>query len=190
LSPSSLPIWCAVLATALVGAAAITDLRWRRIPNVLTFGAFGSALAIRIAFQGWAGLGLALGGAFLAPLLLLAMHGGKGLGMGDLKLAGAVGAIFGPVLAITMILISAVAGGVMAVTVLTMRGGGLTQLFDVLLIGVPFMRKRRGRGDAPVSVTMPYGVAIAAGTLLTLAVSSWIGQEAWFLSFAGIAGSL
>jgi prepilin peptidase CpaA len=193
MSYSSLPIWCAALTTALVGTAMITDLRWRRIPNVLTFGAFGSALAIRIAFQGWAGLGLALGGAFLAPLLLLAMHGGKGLGMGDLKLAGAVGAIFGPVLAITMILISAVAGGVMAVTILTMRGGGLAQLFSTFLIGLPFTRKWRANGpavdDHAMVVTMPYGIAIGVGSLITMAVCWWTGQEAWFLSFVGIAGS-
>ena len=111
MSPSSLPIWCAALTTALVGTAMITDLRWRRIPNVLTLSGFATALVVRIAFQGWVGLGLALGGAVLAPLLLLALHGGKGLGMGDLKLAGAIGAFLGPVLAITMILVSAVAGG-------------------------------------------------------------------------------
>jgi len=169
----------------------ITDLRWRRIPNVLTFSGFGLALVVRVAFQGWAGLGFALGGALLAPLLLLALHGGKGLGMGDLKLASAVGAFLGPVLAVAAILISAVAGGVMAIALLTARGGGLTQLFGLFLIGVPFTRRLRARAAAhePVAVMMPYGVAIAAGTLITVAVCSWTGQEAWLLSFVGIAAS-
>jgi len=172
----------------------ITDLRWRRIPNVLTFPAFGLALAVRIAFQGWAGLGFALGGAVLAPLLLSAMHGGKGLGMGDLKLAAAVGALLGPVLAVTAILISAVAGGVMAIGLLTARGGGLAQLFSTFLIGLPFVKKTAPDDSAtadeiPVAVTMPYGVAIGVGTLLTTAVCLWTGQEAWLLSFVGIAAS-
>lgn len=192
MNTASLPIWCAALTTALVATAMITDLRWRRIPNVLTFTGFGSALAVRIVFQGWAGLGLAIGGAVLAPLLLLAMHGGKGLGMGDVKLAAAVGAFLGPVLAVTTMFVTAVAGGVMAIAMLTVRGGGFAQLFGVLLIGVPFSQKLRARvalGEAPLSVTMPYGVAIATGTFITVAVSSWTGQEAWFLSFVGIAGS-
>jgi prepilin peptidase CpaA len=169
----------------------ITDLRWRRIPNVLTLSGFVLGVTVRLVFQGWVGLGLALGGAVLAPLLLLAMHGGKGLGMGDLKLAAAVGAFLGPVLAVTAVLITAVAGGVMAIGLLTARGGGFAQLVSVLLIGVPFVRRLETRAAAKgsVPVTMPYGVAIAAGTLITVAVCSWTGQETWFLSFVGIAGS-
>jgi Flp pilus assembly protein protease CpaA len=70
---TSLAICCALLTVVLVGVAMITDLRWRRIPNFLTFPALGLALVVRIGFQGWAGLGVALGGAVLAPGLLLAI---------------------------------------------------------------------------------------------------------------------
>ncbi len=187
-----LPIWCAALTTMLVGAAMITDLRSRRIPNYLTLPTLGLALILRFAFQGWAGLGLALGGAALAPLLLLAMHGGKGLGMGDLKLAMAVGAIVGPLLAVVMMLVTALAGGVMALSIMTARGQGLAQFFSVLSIGLPFVKKAgesAGFEEAPAPLTMPYGVAIGVGSLLTLAVCWWTGQDTWFLSFVGIAGN-
>jgi prepilin peptidase CpaA len=187
-----LPIWCAALTIILVGAAMITDLRSRRIPNFLTLPTLGLALILRFAFQGWAGLGLALGGAALAPLLLLAMHGGKGLGMGDLKLAMAVGAIVGPLLAFVSMLAAAIAGGVMAVAIATKRGHGLALFLSVISIGLPFVKKERGFAevkDDPAPLTMPYGVAIGVGSLLTLAVCWWTGQETWFLSFVGIAGS-
>jgi prepilin peptidase CpaA len=115
--------------------------------------------------------------------------------MGDLKLAAAIGALLGPVLAVTAILIAAVAGGVMAIGLLTARGGGLAQLFSTFLIGLPFVRKAAandstaGEESVPAAATMPYGVAIGVGTMITTAVCLWTGQETWFLSFVGIAGS-
>ena len=189
-----LSIWCIVLTIVVVVIAVITDLLTRRIPNLLTFPAIGLAIALRIAFQGWVGLGLALAGAILAPTLLLVMHGGKGLGMGDLKLAAAVGAILGPVLAIATMLFTAVAGGILGIAIMLKPGGQLRNLISVLSIGLPF-RKKKGEDEpapdvSPVVMTMPYGVAIGAGSLMTLAVYWWTGNETWFLSFVGIVGKL
>jgi prepilin peptidase CpaA len=170
------------LTVALVGVALITDVRWRRIPNSLTFAGLAAAVILRLVFQGWAGLGLAVCGAVIAPLLLLAMHAGKGLGMGDLKLAMAVGAVVGPPLAIVAMLFAAIAGGVMALGILTMRGRGLAPLLGLLTIGIPLCdRLRRRHDDRPL--TMPYGVAIGAGSLITLAACWWTGQQTWLLSF-------
>lgn len=181
----------------LVGTAMITDLRSRRIPNFLTLPAFTIAIVLRLVFQGWLGFGLALGGAVLAPLLLLVMHGGKGLGMGDIKLAMAIGAILGPVLAATTMIVTAVVGGFMGVAMLLKRGGIFSDFFSTLLIGLPFVKKVGARrvadaadgGSTPAALTMPYGVALGMGSLITVAVCWWTGQETWFLSFVGIAGS-
>jgi prepilin peptidase CpaA len=190
-----LSIWCGVLTVILVGVAVITDLLWRRIPNFLTFSAFAVAIAVRISFQGWLGLGLALSGALLAPILLVLMHAGKGIGMGDLKLAAAVGAFLGPVLAVITMLVSAVAGGVLAIVWMLKPGGLLAPLFSTFLIGLPFRGKRSGK-SSPVAATrsaaatMPYGVAIGIGSFTTLAVCWWTGNEQWFLSFVGITANL
>lgn len=189
-----LAIWCIVLTIVVVVIAMITDLLSRRIPNLLTFPALGLAIALRIAFQGWVGLGLALAGAILAPTLLLVMHGGKGLGMGDLKLAAAIGAILGPALAVATVLLTAVAGGILGIAMMLKPGGSLRNLISVISIGLPF-RKKKGEDepapdDSPAVMTMPYGVAIGAGSLMTLAVYWWTGNENWFLSFVGIADKL
>ena len=191
----TLPLWCAALTILLVGTAVVTDLRWRRIPNYLTFSAFGLALVVRIVFQGWAGLGLALLGAVLAPVLLLLLHAGKGIGMGDLKLSAALGAIFGPLLAVVTIFVSAIAGGILAIVWMLRPGGLLAQLLRTITIGLPFLKKREGESapdapSSPATETIPYGLAIGAGSLITLAVSWWTGHENWFLSFVGVAGKL
>ncbi|MEJ2719526.1 MAG: prepilin peptidase [bacterium] len=188
-------LWCIVLTIVVVVMAVITDLLWRRIPNLLTFPAFFVAIATRIFFQGWVGLALALSGAVLAPTLLLLMHGGRGIGMGDLKLAAVIGAFLGPVMAVVARLITAVAGGLLAVATLLKPGGSLSQLFSTLMIGLPFLKKNRGDAKPvesinPASATMPYGVAIGLGSLITLAVYWWTGNENWFLSFVGIAANL
>jgi prepilin peptidase CpaA len=188
---SPFAIWCAMLTIVLVGLAVITDLRWRRIPNFLTLPAFLTGLLVRILFQGWAGLLFALSGAFLAPILLLIVHGGRGIGMGDLKLAAAVGAIFGPVLALSAMLLSAIAGGILAIAFMMKYQSPLADLFGTLSIGVPF-RKKKATANIPEETrdsgptTMPYGVAIAAGSLITLAVSWWTGYENWLYSLVGI----
>lgn len=193
---SPLAIWCAGLTTVLVGLAITTDLLWRRIPNSLTFPAFFAALILRIYFQGWLGLGLALSGAVLAPTLLLIMHGGRGIGMGDLKLAAAVGAIVGPILAVAAMFLSAIAGGILAIGVLLTYGSPLRNLLSTFSIGLPFRKKKAQQSDSnpettgdSIPKTIPYGVAIGVGSLLTLVVSWWTGYESWFLSLVGIVAN-
>ena len=191
MSHTPFAIWCVLVTIVVVTVAVITDLLWRRIPNFLTIPAFVVAVVVRSVFQGWTGFGLAIAGAVAAPVLLLLIHGGKGIGMGDLKLTAAVGAMLGPVMAIVAVLLSAVAGGLLAIAMMMRPGGQLAQLTSVLSIGLPFVRKRKGE-EAPdesrnSTETMPYGLAIGAGSLMTLAVYWWTGNEHWFLSLVGIA---
>ena len=187
----TLAIWCSVLTIIVVAVAVITDLRSRRIPNLLTFSAFGVALAVRTALQGWIGLGLTLSGTLLAIGLLLLLHAGRGIGMGDLKLAGAVGAIVGPIVGIAAVFASAIAGGVLAVVWMMRPGGMLAPVVSTFFIGLPFVKNKaqddiKNETDAvkPSRVEcMPYGLAIGVGSTLTLAACWLTGNEKWLLSF-------
>ncbi len=195
MSQASFVIWCTSLTVVLVGVALTTDLLWRRIPNVLTLPAVIVAVVIRFAFQGWAGLGLALGGAVLAPVLLLALHGGKGLGMGDLKLAAAIGAFVGPLLAVVAMFASAIAGGILAIVWMLRPGGLLADLLGTFVIGLPFWKNRDTQessvaSGSPAILTVPYGIAIGVGSLITVGLCLWTGHENWFLSFVGTAVNL
>jgi len=190
---ATLEVLCAILIATVVGIAIITDLRWRRIPNTLTFPALAAAIVVRFAFQGWVGLGLALAGALAAPLLLLVVHLGRGIGMGDLKLAAAVGAFFGPVAAVIAMLASAILGGIIAMAFLMQRGQLLADFFGLFLNGIPFRKGKKlqdpsAAAAAPVAITMPYGVAIGIGSLTTLAGYAWLG--ATLPSFVQIAARL
>lgn len=178
---TTLETLCAVSTSIVVVAAIITDLRSRRIPNVLTFTAFGLALLVRVYFQGWLGLGIALCGAVVAPGVLLLMHMGRGLGMGDIKLAAAVGAFLGPMLALVSMIAAMVAGGILAIALLMRRGQLMAEFFSLCLIGLPFVKARKSADQpaaapagAETALTMPYGVAIGIGSLATLAVVTWL----------------
>ncbi len=94
--------------------------------------------------------------------------------MGDVKLAAAVGAFLGPKLAVAAMLCGAVIGGVIAIALLMRRGG----FFGLFLVGLPFVKARRENsspGESPAVLTMPYGVAIGIGSLVTLVVYTWLG---------------
>jgi prepilin peptidase CpaA len=121
------PQWpeASALAAVAVGiVATVCDIRTRRIPNSLTFGAAavafsffsatGGVTAFTVSLAGW-GIGLAL---FL-PFFLLG-----GMGAGDVKLLAAVGAWLGPRQVIWSGLYGALAGGVLAV-VLALGSGYL-----------------------------------------------------------------
>ncbi|HEX6791769.1 MAG TPA: prepilin peptidase, partial [Candidatus Krumholzibacteria bacterium] len=112
----------------------------------------------------------------VAPGVLLLIHMGRGLGMGDVKLAMALGAFLGPRLAAVSMLCGAVFGGLIALALLMRRGQLLSEFFSLCLIGIPFVKARRHTESperspgAPATMTMPYGPAIGIGALVTVAV--------------------
>ncbi|WP_173275828.1 A24 family peptidase [Paenibacillus sp. NEAU-GSW1] len=99
--PLSIPLAAAAM---LLGAALYTDLRSMIIPNKLTFSFFIAGLLFQLSVHGRQGLKESLLGAAagFAPLLLL--YAAKGIGAGDVKLFGALGAWIGamPVLHVMM----------------------------------------------------------------------------------------
>ena len=97
--------WRAVLLAPFAGlmvAISVIDIRHRRIPNRLVYPAFVIAAAV-IIIGGLAGGGLdALGAgiglfAYGAGLMIIALISPKGMGMGDVKLAGLIGLVLGSI---------------------------------------------------------------------------------------------
>ena len=102
--------------------ACITDLRTRRIPNVLTFGAALAGLLYQFAIGGIDALGQGLLGWLLGAVIFFLPFALGGLGGGDVKLLAALGAWLGPVDALWLVLYSGIAGGIMALAVSAIHG--------------------------------------------------------------------
>jgi len=105
-------------AALLTGVlACITDLAWRRIPNLLTFGSAAAGFAWHLSAGGLSGFGVALTGWAAGVAILLPLYLLRSLGAGDVKLLGAFGAWLGPVAALWAGLYGTIAGGILAVIV-------------------------------------------------------------------------
>jgi prepilin peptidase CpaA len=175
-----LPPWSTGVVVLLVFSATVTDLRWRRIPNLVTLPAIGAGLVIHIVAAGWEGLLLWAGGTLLAPCVLILIHGGKVPGAGDVKLAAALGAILGPILGGVAMLFSGVAGGVLA-GLWILAGWDSRRLGPVRVLFGRGSRKTQdpkgtGSEGSLETLAIPYGVAISIGALVTLGMLWWTGE--------------
>jgi prepilin peptidase CpaA len=162
-----------LIATVLVGVW--TDVRTRRIPNGLTIAALLAALALRAVF-GLAALLDGVLGAGLALALLLPLFALGGVGGGDAKLLVAVGAFLGPGGFLVALLVTAVAGGIISVVYAVRRGVILPVLLNTRgLLKYVFTAGRGGERvtlETQGALSIPYGVAIAAGAIFAV----WYGS--------------
>jgi prepilin peptidase CpaA len=171
----------AVLFTLLV-AAAVSDMRHQRIPNWLTmsglvFGLLYSAVVPFWLHHGflWALAGAAVGFGVLFPMWLLRLTGA-----GDVKLMAMTGALLG-LHAIPLALVGSLsAGGVCAIVYALRQGNLRTMLGNALRIvhlgglavtaGMPVRVATTGWDSVG---KLPYGVAIALGTITTVVAAHY-----------------
>jgi prepilin peptidase CpaA len=155
--------------TAVLLAAAWTDFRQRRIPNVLTMSGLALALILRLAaepgmlIEGLVGTLLAF--VLTLPLLMLGVMGG-----GDAKLLMVIGAFMGPRNFLWAGVLIAIVGGMMATIDAGRRGVLLPVMHNcgqIMKHWATMGRKGANRSFTTVgALTIPYGIAIAAGALL------------------------
>jgi prepilin peptidase CpaA len=94
--------------------AAYFDLRWRRIPNWLVVATMALSLGWHTWSSGWVGLWLSGGGLLAGLALLLPLFLLRGMGAGDVKFFGAIGAAVTYQHILTVFVIAALIGGGMA----------------------------------------------------------------------------
>lgn len=161
-----------VLLGGLLVTALVFDLRTRRIPNGLTLSAAAGGIFYHTLTGGLSGTlfslqGLAVGLALLSIPFILG-----GLGGGDVKLLGAVGALKGTGFIVTAVLCTAVWGGLVALVAIL-----LTKRFEILgrfgadlkMALLTAGRFGVGKPTPPAQALdkrlfVPYGVAIFLGT--------------------------
>jgi len=161
------------VAVAVALAGCVTDLRSRRIPNWLTFGAAEAGIGYHLYDAGLEGLGFAAGGWLVGGLIFLPLFALRGMGGGDVKLMAALGAWVGPITAIWAALYAAVAGGVFALIV-ALASGYTKQAFANVWSILMFWRIAGVQQhptltiDSARAVRLPYALPIAAGLVTTL----------------------
>ena len=157
----------------LLALACVTDLRARRIPNVLTFSAAAGAVLFHLVTGGWQAAGWSIVGLFVGALLFLPMFALRGMGAGDVKLLAAVGAWLGPGQVAMAALATSLVGGVMAVVVALAYGYLRKALTNIYLL----LAHWRVMGVSPLpAITLEqasgprlaYAFPIAIGTVVTL----------------------
>lgn len=147
------------------------DVRFRRIPNAFVLATLLSGLILNITGGGWEGAMISLKGGALAFGLMLFLHIFSAMGAGDVKLFGAIGSVIGVSSVFETFLIVLVTGGVLAVIV-SLRNGKLRETWNrVFLIFINLFsgwQPPRFPTPADQQATIPYGVAITFGTLISL----------------------
>lgn len=155
----NLPVYLTIIVCLICG---ISDLKTRKIPNVVTFPSILIGLALNtilsffqgLGFQGFYSslLGFTIGFGFFFFFYWISK--GTKMGAGDVKLFGAIGSLLGFKLTIFSLVFTAITGLVVAI---------------ILFFPVFYLLLR----SANISVLssfknkpVPYGVSIAIGTIL------------------------
>ncbi len=162
-----------ILALCFVALAGWFDWRSRRIPNWLTLPGLLLGLALNTLAWGAPGIKSALAGAGLSLVVLLPFVLLRGLGAGDWKLMGALGALLGFPLIVLVLFGTVFVTGVMAavqITRLNRWRATLRNLLELLRAALTFkvFPHPRISLDNPGMMSLPFGVAAAVATTLCL----------------------
>lgn len=170
-----------LLLLLAVLVAAVTDLRWRRIPNWLTVSCLvlGFVLNAVNAYPApMDGVWLSAKGFALAFSLNLIMYMLRLTGAGDVKLMSAIGAAVGCSNFLGIFLLNAVIGGVMAIVLVTVKGRARQTLWNVgymvsemMKWRAPYLNREQLDVNSPRALTLPRAVPICLGVVVFLAMA-------------------
>jgi prepilin peptidase CpaA len=183
--------WGVVLGASL--AAAILDIRARRIPNALTLPLLVTGLLYGLSYGGVTGMGKAAAACVVVALPYLLLFVFAGGGAGDAKMMGAIGAWLGIRAGVVVLVTVAATGGVLGLLNLAAHRQllpGLRRIgasFYVMLIALgsgrkgwalvkPDVEEPAAKADAGGKVAMPYGPSIFIGVCIAAyLIHSWNG---------------
>jgi prepilin peptidase CpaA len=148
-----------------------TDYRYQRIPNDITFPSMLLALGYHSFTSGTVGLASSGAGLLLGITLLIIPYFLGGMGAGDAKLMGAIGAFTGPIGILYVFIYTAIAGGIYALLLLLFnrkfRAGFIAK--HTLTLKLFVLTRKWIPDENPLVENSPklcYGLAIAVGAYL------------------------
>jgi prepilin peptidase CpaA len=170
-----------IAATAGFVALCMTgDVRTRRIPNLLCGCAVLVGLLFNTMHSGADGLLDSMAGMLAAVGLLLFPFAMGGLGGGDVKMMGAIGALLGLHAGLAALLVGLALGGII-MAIHLVRLGRLQQTLVTVhaMVASSFFGRSldplRVSAAQPNAIALPYSVPLGLGTLLVLAMPGSFG---------------
>jgi prepilin peptidase CpaA len=152
--------------------AAISDIRFQKIPNWLTFPTMIGAITYNTSSMGMPGFLFSTAGIFVGITVMLLPYLMGKMGAGDAKLMGAVGGLLGAKAVFTAFLLTALIGGIYAMIVLAIHGSLRATLRRYWLLLKTFFLAGKVMYIPPSEQgeksRLRYGVAIALGTIIAL----------------------
>ena len=151
----------------LFTTCAITDLTHRKIYNIQTYSTIICGLSLNYLAGGWTGMfrsfcGLLIGSSLLFVFFLLG-----GVGGGDIKFLGAIGALKGSNFTIWTMFYTGLIGGAMAFAIIIWKGTFRKTIINLLrYLRHPFSPKTDAEKQG--HQYLPYGLAISFGCLWAL----------------------
>ncbi len=153
-----------------LGLAGALDLRFRKVPNWLTFAMAITGILFQAVDRGISGFQESLLGLALGILLLYIPFALGGMGGGDVKLLGATGALVGPAILLKVFLASAIFGGIFSVfEIIRKKSWGRTfqslknRILHLFLTGRAVSESEIDFSVSPIHI--PYALAMGCGYL-------------------------
>ena len=149
------------------------DVRYRRIPNVFVLATLIGGIILNLAIGGLSGAISSVGGCLFAFILMFMLHVFGAMGAGDVKLFAAIGSVIGAQLVLPTFVVVVLTGGVLAFISILRTGIFRTTMIRVLQIFVgllPGWQMPKFSVPADRRLTVPYGVAITIGAIISTAI--------------------
>lgn len=160
-----------ILLLMLLSICVITDMKSRKIYNIVLFPSLLISLLLHLFTNGISGIWFSLSGLFVGLAILLIPYLMGGIGAGDVKLLAVIGALKGSVFVFETAIFMALLGGVIGLAILLFRRGVRSRMKAILFsmgsfrlgLRIPLFLDKEG-----LKTTYPYGVAIAGGAMISL----------------------
>lgn len=145
-----------ILAAIVSIGSGYSDVKTRRIPNLLTLPGIFLGFILNTILSGFNGFKLSLFGFLIGFCFFLIFYLIGGMGAGDVKLMGAVGAIMGYPLIINVFIFTVISSFIIIIFM----------FFPIILNSV--ISKNYSNLKSIRKTYIPYGLAISLGTFITI----------------------
>lgn len=148
----------------------ITDIKNRKIYNKVIYPSLLITFVFHFASSGWTGLSHSFLGFLIGFSILLIPYMLGGMGAGDVKLLALIGAIKGGAFVFQSFLYIALIGALMAGMIIIFRRDMLKSIVYYIASLKGGTKLPGGISRGSLTATYPYGVAIALGAVVKMAM--------------------